>query len=262
MILALLTLVLAADGGGVYAMDLDFEWPVASMCTSTADWVVRTDSNAQTGYGTPGATTLVYWDGGALVDTQGLRTVRGPVNIYYRLYLGSEAWPAPDAGSGYGGGKIEVCHAPSFDPLTESVQPFDPYWSGTNYLIDAWDGSQHAVVCIYADGVAGELLCRIQNPSTHTDLIINGLSTPPGQSYCVSVEWVVQSDGHCKSWMRHDACGSTPGVACRASTIVAFDVSGSGACPGVAVYAWLGNRWSETAPTSTHVQVLRVSHLK
>lgn len=254
--LAALMLLCAEDGGGHYVTTHDYEWPLANPLQSSpgADLVIRSDSAAQGDYGTPGATTISDWDGGYLVDLQGLRSVRGPTNIYYRFYAAGEGWPKPDAG---GGGKVEVCYTPHFDTGRECIQPYDPYWTGSNYLFDLWDGSSHTVVCIIGHGTCDHVFCRTANSLHYTDFDVAG-GDRLGQAYCLSVEWTFVDASQCNVWVRRDGCGLARGIDCHASTIIASDTSGTAACPAETVYAWLGNRWSENAPTSVSISALRV----
>lgn len=252
MLSAAIALLLLADGGGTYTTVFDYEWPIPSISTPYPAMGVGHNTQAQGDYGTIGAASLPNWDGGMLVDAQGLRTVRGPTNVFYYFDPANEGWPNPD-----GGGRYEVCHTPGADVAVDWVAGYDPTWNGSVYLFDASDGSQHTAIFVFGYSDPGVLLVRLAAGGNYTNLTPY-VPTPIGQTYCTSVEWNPLGSGRCDIWVRHDGCGFVPAVLCRASTIIAYDTSGNGYCPAPPGAVHLGNRYSETAPTSTHINALRV----
>jgi len=118
------------------------------------------------------------------------------------------------------GAKYEVVHTPKMDPDTEwlvaandTYYLFDPTTSG---------GVAHA----------GTLIYGYQNPG---DMYSQGIVThigplTVGSPVVWSLEWRPTSGGNGNLVVRHNQCGATPGVSCRASTVV--DSASNTALPG------------------------------
>lgn len=250
MLKALLKLSLACG-----ALSLDYEWPNPSAATRAAV-VIRHDTGEQLGDGgfALGAALVPSWDGGALVGPAGFRAVRGPTNIWGRIDTVNEGWPDPATGGSY-----EVCFTPAWDPAADWIDGQTPAWNGTIYLFDAYNAYGHTLAIIFGAMAKGQLQIRTSSSLGYTDLFTT-VSTPRGQAHCVAVEWAPVGAGKCTLTARLDSCGTTPPALCSAATVVAQDLSGNAYCPGPPSYAFLGNRWSETAPTSVDISALRVRY--
>lgn len=242
--------LLAVDGGGEYVTYVDLEFPSWNPLQSDPGITVYHQTHdSEVG---PGATSLDGWDAGMILDPRGLRTVRGLPGSPSVWYGGSTSGWDDASGASF---KVEFCHSPDFDSA-DGVSHAGPDWSGTNYALDVIDGSAHSLFLGFGHASPSNIYARVGHGAGETTLE----SVAPvvtGSVYCTSVEGIHLGAGLCNLWMRHDRCRGGAWD-CRASTIVAFNTSGTSLCPN-AWAAWLfGQRYTSSADSSQHVCALRV----
>lgn len=251
------------DGGaGAFIPAIDYEWTGPGSDTSML--LVVNDfyfNSLSDGGNAIGSQQIRGYDGGIIIDAQGIYTVRGANgdhNIWYNIRTGDHGWPVVGNGIRY-----EFCHTPSWDSEHYgNVQ--NPDWDGTNYAFDLNFTNAHAVTAIFAADGAENLYIRIDGTPQLT-LIIPGVRQRAGQLYCTAIELVqIGSSGMCKTWVKHNSCAQSDVGHCFAQTIIGAETSGTFGCPSSGTYMTLGNRQacgdtSNCAPSTGHFSALRVS---
>ena len=169
--------------------------------------------------------------------------------VHYTMDPVADEWPTFSLG-----GKIEIVHTPTFDPLNDWISGT----LSTDYVADFSQNvtPEHVVAFIWGYTVAGRMLAVVRNSPSTSDITIDGIAMTAWQPYVSSTEWVPVGNGKCDLIIRHNICATIS--TCHATTVIGSDLTHAATCPGQPTTGTLGNRYSGGVATSVLVSAVRV----